>query len=159
MKIYSINYERLVILLLPTFLREQTIFAIVKTLIISVSALHSSFLRQREVNLLRIHRNGQVCNLRRLLNDELDSVLRRISISNAEMEGGWVFVMNESATNQVLIDDDDVMVYSEDLNIAKIDAFSVTVPWLKSETALTSRLRNYLNQYKLLSKEYIIHYE
>ena len=50
------------------------------------------------------------------------------------------------------------MVYSQDLIIGNTAFFNVLVPWGKEQTDLNNRLRNFLNEYKLLSKKYIIQY-
>lgn len=159
MRLYQIDYKRLVVLLLPTFLRKPRIFAFLCALTFSVSELHSRFLRNRDANLLRLKRNGQTCYLRGMLNDELDSGERRITITDGSEEGDWVFAYDEAAPYPLLLDAEGVMVYAEALIIANTAFFYVDVPWSESEKDKNNRLRNFLNEYKLLSKRYIIRYE
>lgn len=158
MKLFQIDYKRLAMLLLPTFLRRPRIFAFLCALTFSVSELHVKFLKNRDVNLLRIRRNGQTCYLRGMLNDELDAGERRIRITGTDTEGDWVFAMDEGEAYQLLVNTAGPMVYSQDLIIGNTAFFNVLVPWGKEQTDLNNRLRNFLNEYKLLSKKYIIQY-
>lgn len=159
MKLYQIDYKRLVLLLLPTFLRKTRIFAFLTSLVFSVSELHVKFLKNRDANLLRIRRNGQICYLCGMLNDELDPIERRIIITDGDVEGDWVFTMDEGEAHQLLIDNPGTLIYSETLIVANAAFFYVAVPWLREEENLNNRLKNYLNEYKLLSKKYTIRYE
>lgn len=159
MKLYQIDYKRLVLLLLPTFLRKPRFFAFLSALVFGVSELHARFLKNRSANLLRIKRNGQVCYLRGLLNDELDPWQRRIDVMDGETEGDWVFAMDEEEAYQLFIDNPGVLVYSENLIIGNTAFFHVAVPWRKNQTDQNNRLCNFLNEYKLLSKKYVISHE
>lgn len=159
MKLYQIDFKRLVLLLLPTFLRRPRLFAFLCALTFGVAELHVRFLKLRDSDLLRIRRNGQVCYLRGLLNDELDPVNRQIKIRDAADEGDWVYAMDESEAYQLLIDGTGTMVYDETLIIANTAFIYILVPWKKEEENLNNRLRSYLKEYKLLSKKYMIRYE
>lgn len=158
MKLYQINYKKLVLLLLPTFLRQPRWFAFLNALTFGVSELHGQFLKSRDSHLFRIRRNGQVCYLRGMLNDELDPVARRIQVADAEPEGDWLFAMDEEEPYQLFVRTENVMIYSEGLIIGNTAFFNVSVPWKEEQTDINNRLRNFLNEYKLLSKKYIIQY-
>lgn len=159
MKLYQIDYKKLVVLLLPTFMRKPRLFAFLHALIFGISELHVKFLKSRNANLLRIKRNGQVCYLRGLLNDELDPVGRRILITDVTAEEDWIFALDESDAYQLLINTAGEIVYSEDLIIGNTAFFNVSVPWTNDNTNLNNRLRDFLNKYKILSKNYIFNYE
>lgn len=159
MKLYQIDFKRLVLLLLPTFLRKPRLFAFLCALTFSVRELHAKFLKNRNENLLRIKRNGQVCYLRGMLNDELAPEERRIQIKDGTTEGDWIFAMDEDEAYQLFIDTGGIMVYSEARIISNTAFFYVFIPWSKEQTDLNNRLRNFLNEYKLLSKKYIIQHE
>lgn len=159
MKLFQIDYKRLVLLILPTFLRKPRLFAFLCALTFGISELHTKFMKNRDRNLLRIKRNGLVCYLRGMLNEELDPDGRRIRIADGETEGNWIFAMDEEEAYQLLVSDPGILVYSENLIIENTAFFYVSVPWNSGDTNLNNRLRNYLNEYKLLSKKYIIRYE
>lgn len=156
MKVFQINYKRLVLLILPTFLRQPRIFAFLTAMTYAVSELHSQFIKNREGNLFRLQLNGQVCYLRKLLTEKLD---RRIKLSDGDTDGDWVFALNEEEPYQLLIENDGTMVYKDNLIIKNEAYFIVSVPWLESDEDKNNRLRSFLNEYKLLSKKYIIRYE
>lgn len=158
MKVYQINYKKLVLLLLPTFLRQPRWFAFLNALTFGVSELHGKFLNSVDNHLRRLKCNGQVCYLRGMLNDELDAAARRIRITDAESEGDWLFALDEEEPYQLFADTEGIMTYSEDLIIGNTAFFNVSVPWSKDQTDINNRLRNFLNEYKLLSKKYIIQY-
>lgn len=197
MKLFQINYKWLVLLLLPTFLRRPRIYAFLSAMVFEVEELHRQFTRSRDANLLRCRRNGQVCYLRALLNDELDPVKRRITLDDASQPGEWVMIYAENASYQTLIQSepgnggnpisnsnfqsgsnsgtDSVsdrgsgsgndsasvpvhILYDEGSILENTSFFTVTVPWNVKMEDSTNRLRSLLNEYKLLSKTYIINY-
>lgn len=213
MKLFQIDYRRLVLLLLPTFLRRFRIYAFLTAMTFGVEELHRQFTRSRDTNLLRLRRNGQVCYLRALLNDELDPVQRRITLEDASQPGEWVMIYDENASYQTLIQSepgnggnpisnsnfqsgsnsgtdsvsdrglvrgfgsvrgsgsgaDSVsgfrsasvpvhILYDEGAILENTSFFTVNVPWNVKMKDSTNRLRSLLNEYKLLSKTYIINY-
>ena len=79
---YKIDFDKLVLLLLPTFLRKPKLFGYLKALVSPVASLHYSWSRMREDNLKKLSYNGQRCYLRGVLNDRYDNDERRISIEN-----------------------------------------------------------------------------
>lgn len=162
MKWFEIDYKRLVLLLLPTFLRRPRLYAFLTAMTFGVEELHRQFSRQREANLLRCRRNGQVCYLRALLNDELDPVQRRITLEDASQPGNWLMIYDENASYQTLIRSEPGtavhILYDEAAILENTSFFTVTVPWNAQMEDSTNRLRSLLNEYKLLSKTYIINY-
>lgn len=81
---YNVNWDKLVLLLLPSFMRKPKIFGILKALISPVSSLHYKWFLNRDANLRKLSYNGQRCYLRKALNDECDNELRRIYIGDTE---------------------------------------------------------------------------
>lgn len=156
MKLYQIDYKKLVLLLLPTPLRKSRMFAFLCALTFGVTALHEQFLKSRDRHLLRLRRNGQVCYLRGILNDEFDTKERRIRITDGKEGGDWVVARDEEEAYQLLVAGDGPMLYSEELIVVDADFFSVYVPWGKEEENKNTRLRSCLNEYKLISKKYVI---
>lgn len=166
MKLFQIDYRRLVLLLLPTFLRRSRLYAFLTAMVFGIEELHRHFTRQRDANLLRCRRNGQVCYLRALLNDELDPVQRRITLDDASQPGEWVMIFDENASYQTLIQSEPGkeskavhILYDEGAILENTSFFTVTVPWNVKMEDSTNRLRSLLNEYKLLSKTYIIIYK
>ena len=75
---YKVDWDRLILLLLPTFLRKPVLFGYLRALISPIASLHYRWLRMREENLKILSYNSQKCYLRTALNDKCDPVLRRI---------------------------------------------------------------------------------
>lgn len=79
---YSIDYNKLVVHLLPTFLRKPRTIALVKSFVLPIQNLHYNWLQKRSRDWYKINHTGQVCFLRAALNDELDPSERRIYIGD-----------------------------------------------------------------------------
>jgi hypothetical protein len=79
---YKIDYNRLAILDLPTFLRKPIQVAFLQSLLVPIDSLYYKWSLFRNENLYKVHHNGQICYLRKVLNDKLDSSLRRIYIGD-----------------------------------------------------------------------------
>ncbi|MEO8236405.1 MAG: hypothetical protein ABI549_13390 [Flavobacterium sp.] len=77
---YNVDYNKLGVLLLPTFLRKPKTIAFVTVLIEPIKDLHYTWLQKRDFDWYRLKHNGQLCKLRKVLNDNLDPSLRRIYI-------------------------------------------------------------------------------
>lgn len=81
--IYKIDFDRLVALLLPSFLRKAKMLAFLRILIVPIKSIHYEFQQKRtrqNGDLYRLKINGQVCYLRKMLNDNFDPEKRRIRI-------------------------------------------------------------------------------
>lgn len=79
---YKLNVKKLGILLLPTFLRKPIVRAYLDVLLHPVSQLYDRWVNFRDDNLFKLEHNGQVCYLRKALNDTLDPSERRIYIGD-----------------------------------------------------------------------------
>lgn len=77
---YKIDWNKLVILLLPTFLRKASLVGYLQALVSPISTLHYNWMRKREADWYKLNHTGQVCYLRKVLNDALDVSYRRIYI-------------------------------------------------------------------------------
>lgn len=83
---YKVDFDKLILLLLPTFLRRPKLFAYLKALVSplagSTESIYERWSQMREDNLKILKYNSQRCYLRGALNDRYDNDLRRITISN-----------------------------------------------------------------------------
>lgn len=82
---YKIDFNRLSILLLPTFLRKKLIVGFVQALLSPISALHYLWYNWRIDNIYKIEHSGQICYLRKSLNDKFDPIQRRIRIGEGNL--------------------------------------------------------------------------
>ncbi len=79
---YNINYYILSIELLPTFLRKVRIVKFLSVLLEPINKLYYQWFLFRKDNLYKLSNTGQVCYLRKVLNDTFDPSQRRIEIHN-----------------------------------------------------------------------------
>jgi len=81
---YKINYDILSLQLLPTFLRKLKLVSYLKVLVEPIKQLYNDWFKFRYDNLYKLSHTGQVCYLRKVLNDEFDPMQRRIRIGNGQ---------------------------------------------------------------------------
>lgn len=79
---YNIDYKKLAVLMLPNFLRKPVLVAFIQSLLTPIANLHDEWLQKRLTNLYKLQHTGQVCFLRKVLNDRFDPQLRRIIIGD-----------------------------------------------------------------------------
>ena len=76
--IFNFKIEKLVILLIPSFLRKARMVGWIRTLSAPISQLYYDFIQKRYLDIKKLGLNGQVCYLRKALNDAFDIEQRRI---------------------------------------------------------------------------------
>lgn len=79
---YHLNINKLSELLLPTFLRKEKMLAWLRALHFPLIKIVDDFNFNRNQNLYNLAHNGQVCYLRKALNDRFDVSARRIKITD-----------------------------------------------------------------------------
>jgi hypothetical protein len=93
---YKIDYDRLILLLLPTFLRKAVLFGFVKALASPISTLHQEWEELRNENIKRLSYNSQKCYLRKALNDKFDNISRGITLTATEqLDQDYLFTRGE----------------------------------------------------------------
>ena len=66
--IFNFKIEKLVILLIPSFLRKTRMVGWIRTLSAPISQLYYDFIQKRYLDIKKLGLNGQVCYLRKALN-------------------------------------------------------------------------------------------
>lgn len=136
MRAFEIDYKKLAVLLLPTFLRQPVLTAIVRVLMQPLAVMHDIFRTRRDDHLFDLAHNGQVCYLKHAL-DSLDGLdyATGFEIRDINAEGDFVFAYDETEwlqdTDRVwLVPDapDCTMVYDNAAITAQTEAFVVYVP-------------------------------
>jgi hypothetical protein len=79
---YEVDFKKLAVLLLPTALRKAKVVAFAQVLLSPIAELHYQCKLKRLADWYKIDHTGQVCYLRKVLNDSLDVSQRRIYISD-----------------------------------------------------------------------------
>lgn len=78
---FFVNWSRLGLILLPTFLRGEMMRAWIELILSPIEDIHYNWMQYRKDNLYKLAHNSQKCYLRGALNDRFDPGLRRIKIT------------------------------------------------------------------------------
>jgi hypothetical protein len=161
-KIFEINYKRLALLLLPTFLRQDVLAAFLRAMITPNETLYNLFINNRKSNIYQLRMNGQVCYLRKVLNDAFPSANNAIQIDNSKSVGGWQYAWDrdyDPYLRYLLITDEGTVFRDKSAILQSVNGFIVSVPRALYNVNNDAKLRSLLNAYKLLGKSYTIIYE
>lgn len=94
---YKVDWDKLILLLLPTFLRKSVLYSYVRALVSPIASLHYNWEQMRAANLLKLSYNSQRCYLRKALNDRFDPDLRRIFIDEIpQLEENYIYQPEEN---------------------------------------------------------------
>ncbi|SDC52234.1 hypothetical protein [Williamwhitmania taraxaci] len=176
-KVYEVDFKRLVVLLLPTFLRKPLLYALLKAMARPVVSTHTAFMAARRQALYKANHTGQVCYLRGCLNDAFDAEQRRLYISDAESLGWCILYKKETfppegkgkpiiltvgakqSKTLVFADGKGARFVSKQGSVGAVGAdFAVMVPMALRGRIDESRIVSLVNFYKLASKRYMIQY-
>ncbi|PWA05477.1 hypothetical protein [Flavobacterium laiguense] len=149
---YKIDFDRLILLLLPTFLRKSVLFGYIKALITPIASLHYKWEQMRAENLKKLSYNSQRCYLRGALNDKYDPDLRRITIDGTlNIDQDYIYTPAENLDVYLR-----VMYLETEFNYAnsKVD-YLVNVPRDLMNTKLNEIVAT-IEFYNLAGKQYQI---
>ena len=157
---YNVNYSKLAILLLPTFLRKPILKAFLFAAMRPVESLQHKFLDYTNEVTEALDVKSQVCALESLLNDNYDYYERRIKVRNIEPDFDKYLLWKEGFQKPFIIYKDGFTIICKDGFQGSNDAdFEVIFP---TGYYLTENEKNKLiatiNKHKLASKKYIIIY-
>lgn len=86
--VFNIDFKRLVISWLPTFLRTTVLVGFAVVFVAPLTLLYIEFLKLRKQNLIKMKTTCQKFSMQKRLNDEFDPVERRIKIVPAVIYNG-----------------------------------------------------------------------
>lgn len=155
---FDVNFNRLALLLLPTFWRKPILSNIACSIIAPFNYLHTHFYQFREDFNYRLGHNGQVCYLRAILNDLFDPEERRITITDNEVASNVFVLHHRKERIQLLPDRSKGMFLINRKGFGGINGydFYINIPAEISEVTDLSRLKTIINTYKLASKRFLI---
>lgn len=158
---YDINFKRLALLLLPTFLRRPLMASLTYAIITPLNYIHTRFLQFRKDAAYRLNHNGQVCHLRAVLNDTFDPEQRRITVTDTAQNVGVMFVFRRNVDRPLLVPRREtgavMLVNRRGFGGASGYDFVVNIP-LALRSIDDTRLTAVVNTYKLASKRFAISY-
>lgn len=150
---YKVDFNRLALLLLPTFLRKPLLVGYAQALLQPIATLHYNWLQKRDFDWYRLNHTGQVCKLRKVLNDSLDQTLRRIYIG-VGTSFPQEYIYTEAETEDTWLDDTFYVYTENEYENTGVD-FTVFVPTAIIESSIF-QLKYLLDFYKLAGKRYKI---
>lgn len=158
MRIYQINYSKLVLLLLPTFLRQNVIVALLSALTSPIRTLYNSFIQDKDNTLQELEVTLQVFSLRNALNRTY-TLQEGFIIEDYVKQGEWLIVYDEIEYRSellVIVEDDTYLLVHDESTLQQVQGgFIVTVPNSLSASDYP-RIRTIINKHKLMGIPYIL---
>lgn len=148
---YNVDFTKLPVRLLPTFLRNPKMVSWVKSFCHPIGEIYDLWSINRIDNLYKVKHNGQICYLRAALNDRFDPSYRRIRIQEGnQYMYQYIHVDNELPPRYLGV----MYLYQDsDYGDTGVD-FIVEVPQDLKYDEYT--MKTMINFYKLASKRYKI---
>jgi len=159
---FNIDYNKLVVLLLPTFLRKPKLVGYLRALIMPLDTIYYKWYNWRIDNIYKLEHTGQICYLRASLNDKFDAIERRIYITDGlEYDTFYIYTEAEDRTIWVHTESENKPIYlrtEAETADTGLD-FLVYVPveiYKKRKDALTAHIEFYRvagKRYKIITNE------
>jgi hypothetical protein len=152
---FSVDYDRFLLWLLPTFKRGKVTFSWLRSLCTPVSLLYTAFLIKRDLDLYNLQHDSRVFSLRAMLNDRFDLNQRRITISDG-FSYDRIYIFQPEENKPVYLNT--IPLYNEgDYGDSGVD-FIVSVPEaivlsVQDLISMDAQIR----YYKLASKRFLIY--
>lgn len=161
-RIYHINWDAIIALLLPTFLRGGIMIAWLNCLVKPIQQLHERFLVYRLDAIYRIEHTPQVFSMEKVLNEAFDPLNERIYIEDGEYRSQlYLFGEDEEQPIYLFVSNENQPVYifgANDLSNSSVD-FVVYLP-LSFQSLFSPGMQNrikldsLINYYRLPDKTY-----
>ncbi len=151
---FKINFVKLVQWLIPAWLRSNTIAILVLAANKPLRDAYNSFITYRDAVNYKLAHNGQVCYLRKVLNDAFDKIDRRILIIDFSVFGKE-YLYNVENTGKIKYSDGtaNYFVYGADTGLD----FTVQIPTsLVNTPAKTAAVKAKINEYKMDGKNFFL---
>ena len=151
MSVQRIDFERLVVLLLPSRMRGVRLMSLVRALVAPLVSLSERRMREREERMFWLRTTGQRRLLRYALNRWFG--VSGFEIEDATARGSWLTVYDESGNDRPTMIDGGTTLYDEASVVGEY-AFTVRVPKELSDSVPT--IRHIVDRYKPAGKSYEI---
>ncbi|MTK53304.1 hypothetical protein [Paludibacter sp.] len=157
---YIVNFKKLVVLLLPVSLRQSTIVALLQVSVGGLITIYNRFITNRTSNLYKLKITGQVCYLRKMLNDAFPAGGGQITIEDGSAVGVWQFAWDKDYDpyRKYLLASDETLLWDLSAIQEGVTGFIVRVPVALKNVNNEAKMRSLLNYYKLISRSYTIIY-
>lgn len=155
-QIYKIDYYKLVRWLVPPFLMQKKLLALLKALLTPVPQLYARFTEQRAKNIYTLAHGTQVVYMQKVLNERFDPSNKRIRIADGKLYNQVYIYATEAGLPLFLEREEPTWLFSSAKYKEGHFDFIVVLNNAKvSETELFE-LRALVDKYKLAGKRYKI---
>ena len=158
-----IDYRKLVILLLPTFLRRPVLMAWLRAMVYPLQQLHDRHQAARTQRLYELHHTSQICFIKDALNNEfgITDYATGFEIEDINAKGNWIWVYDENVERfddeQHMLFDEPTWIYDTSSILPPTSAFTVLVPkHIEIDETNDARIRSVVNKYRLASRTFEI---
>lgn len=135
-KIYSVDFNKLVVWLLPRPLRRVRMVAFLKAMVLPFISVYMNLMVFRKAKLYQLSITPQVCWLTRLLNDRYDRTWRRIKIEDGVDKPPFYIYLNPELKPKYLRRSSEAMppkyIYTGGESGLIADDFIVKIPIVRS---------------------------
>ena len=158
-----IDYRKLVILLLPTFLRQPVLMAWLRAMAYPLQQLHDRHQAARTQRLYELRHTSQICFIKDALNNEfgITDYANGFEIEDINAPGEWVWIYDENVDRfddeQHMLFDDPTFIHNISAILPPTSAFFVLVPQsITIDETNEARIRSIVNKYRLASRTFEI---
>lgn len=160
----KIDYNKLAVLLLPTFLRQPILMSLARILMVPLQRLHDEHHAARDERMYQLRHTSQICHIKDALNREFavgNHALTPDYTAGFEIEdinaiGDWVMTYDEvpafADVHTMAEDDDYLLVYDEAIITQATQSFIVYVPKALDFNASLPKVRAIVDLYRLASR-------
>ncbi|MBQ6684256.1 MAG: hypothetical protein IJM74_09155 [Bacteroidales bacterium] len=159
----QIDYRKLVILLLPTFLRQPVLMAWLRAMAYPLQQLHDRHQAARTQRLYELRHTSQICFIKDALNNEfgITDYANGFEIEDINAPGEWVWIYDENVDRfddeQHMLFDDPTFIHNISAILPPTSAFFVLVPQsITIDETNEARIRSIVNKYRLASRTFEI---
>lgn len=158
-----IDYRKLVILLLPTFLRMPVLMAWLRAMVYPLQQLHDRHQAARTQRLYELRHTSQICFIKDALNNEfgITDYADGFEIEDINAKGNWIWVYDENVERfddeQHMLFDEPTWIHDTSSILPPTSAFTVLVPkHIEIDETNDARIRSVVNKYRLASRTFEI---
>lgn len=158
-----IDYRKLVILLLPTFLRRPVLMAWLRAMVYPLQQLHDRHQAARTQLLYELRHTSQICFIKDALNNEfgITDYAAGFEIEDINAPGNWIWVYDENVERfddeQHMLFDEPTWIHDTSSILPPTSAFTVLVPkHIEIDETNDARIRSVVNKYRLASRTFEI---
>ena len=160
----KIDYKKLAVLLLPTFLRQPLLMSFARVLMTPSQRLHDEHHMARDERMYQLQHTSQICHIKDALNREFGAgnyarepdYAAGFEIEDINAIGDWVMTYDEvpafADVHTMVSDNDYLLVYDEAIITQATQSFIVYVPNDLDFNASLPKVRAIVDQYRLASR-------